>query len=169
MVFLIFAGVCDLFDGKFANSFERTEEEKAFGIQIDSLADMINFVAAPIILSLCLGLSQWYHLIIYSFYALAGITRLAYFNIAAESDRNAPLKYYTGLPVTFAALIFPVAWLLSWWLPTGVFNAVYALIFTTVAVLFISNFKIKKPRGTAYVFFILLAAVLTGLILIMGA
>ncbi|MCX7922061.1 MAG: CDP-alcohol phosphatidyltransferase family protein [Clostridia bacterium] len=169
MVFLIFAGVCDLFDGKFANSFKRTEEEKAFGVQIDSLADMISFVAAPIVLAYCLGLNAWYHLIIYSFYALAAITRLGYFNIQAGTNGNSPIRYYSGLPVTFAALIFPVAWLSSWWwLQPSVFKAFYTLVLFIVAVLFISNIKIKKPQGIAYLFFICLAIVLTGLIILKG-
>ena len=35
---LIFAGVCDMFDGKIASTMKRTKQEKRFGVQIDSLA-----------------------------------------------------------------------------------------------------------------------------------
>jgi len=166
MLFLIFAGICDLFDGKYANMHKRNKEEKAFGVQIDSLADMINFVAAPIVLALSLGLSSWYDLMIYSFYGLAGITRLGYFNIQAYENYDSPVKYYKGLPVTYAALIFPVIWLLSFWLQPNVFKILYELTIFVVAVLFISDIRIKKPRGYAYLFFISIAIGLTTFILI---
>jgi len=166
MLFLIFAGICDLFDGKYANLHKRNSEEKAFGVQIDSLADMINFVASPIILALSLGLNSWYHLVIYSFYGLAGITRLGYFNIQVGEEFDSPVKYYKGLPVTYAALIFPVIWLLSFWLQQNIFQIIYTLAMFAVAVLFISNIRIKKPRGYAYLFFISIAVGLTTFILL---
>ena len=41
---LMMCGVCDTFDGMVARSKKnRTEEEKKFGIQIDSLCDLISF------------------------------------------------------------------------------------------------------------------------------
>lgn len=168
MIFLIFSGICDLFDGKYANLHKRTKEEKAFGVQIDSLADMINFVAAPVVIALCLGLNDWYHLVIYSLYVLAGITRLGYFNIQVGDDFDVPIKYYSGLPVTYAALIFPVVWITSFWLETSVFKALYALTVFIVGLLFIANIKIKKPRGWAYLFFICLAVVLVSFIIAKG-
>jgi len=168
MMFLIFAGICDLFDGKYARLHKRTKEEKAFGVQIDSLADMINFVATPIVLALCLGLNNWYHLVLYSFYALAGITRLGYFNIQADSEADSTIKFYKGLPVTYAALIFPVSWMFSRWLQPNVFRAFYALTTLIVAILFICDIRIKKPKGIAYLFFICLAIILTAFIIFRG-
>ncbi|UCF88956.1 MAG: CDP-alcohol phosphatidyltransferase family protein, partial [bacterium] len=38
----------DTFDGKFAGLFERSEEEKAFGVQFDSLADAVTFGLVPV-------------------------------------------------------------------------------------------------------------------------
>lgn len=165
MLFLIFAGICDLFDGKYARMQKRTKEEEAFGVQIDSLADMINFVATPIVFALCLGLNNWYHLVIYSFYTLAGITRLGYFNIQADNESDSPIAFYKGLPVTYAALIFPIVWVFSFYLQASIFKALYALTIFVVAVLFISNIRIKKPRGYAYLFFICLAIALSSFII----
>ena len=40
---LLFSGLCDMFDGKVARSKKnRTAEEKSFGIQIDSLTDVVG-------------------------------------------------------------------------------------------------------------------------------
>ena len=47
-----------MFDGKVARMCKRTEEEKQFGIQIDSLADTINFIALPVVIMLSLGMNS---------------------------------------------------------------------------------------------------------------
>ena len=45
---LMFSGVCDMFDGKVASTKkERTRSEKRFGIQIDSLSDLVCFGVLP--------------------------------------------------------------------------------------------------------------------------
>ena len=41
------AGLCDMFDGKIASTMERTRQEKRFGVQIDSLSDLICFGVLP--------------------------------------------------------------------------------------------------------------------------
>ena len=60
MICLIIAGVCDLFDGAVARRCKRTEEEKAFGIELDSLVDVLSFIALPItIFPLPLSVKDW--------------------------------------------------------------------------------------------------------------
>ena len=45
---LALSGICDAFDGRIARTKkDRTEEEKAFGIQLDSLCDVICFGVFP--------------------------------------------------------------------------------------------------------------------------
>ena len=52
--FLLICGICDLFDGKVARTKKnRTEMERNFGIQIDSLSDMVAFGVLPA----CIGVS----------------------------------------------------------------------------------------------------------------
>ena len=65
MICLIVAGICDLFDGTVARRCKRTKEEKEFGIQIDSLADTVNFLCLPVVIMLSLGMNNILHLIIY--------------------------------------------------------------------------------------------------------
>ena len=59
----------------------RTDEEKCFGIQIDSLADIVCFGILPIVLGFKLGMYHVYGVAILLFYGLAGLIRLAYFNV----------------------------------------------------------------------------------------
>ena len=44
---LIISGLCDLFDGFIARKCNRNETQKAFGVQIDTLCDIISFVIFP--------------------------------------------------------------------------------------------------------------------------
>lgn len=44
---LMVAGFCDMFDGRIASTKVRTVQEKRFGIQIDSLSDLICFGVLP--------------------------------------------------------------------------------------------------------------------------
>ena len=162
---LIIAGICDLFDGQLARKCKRTEQEKNFGIELDSLVDAIDFIALPIVIFLRLQMNTWYHYIIMVIFAICGIARLAYFNIMVE-DNNKPVKYYMGLPVTYTALIFPVFYLLKYILPLNIFSIIYTGLIAIVAVLNIINIKIIKPKGMAYLVFSLLAIIM--LILYLG-
>ena len=40
---LLLSGACDMFDGAIAARCKRNEEEKLFGVQIDSLCDLVAF------------------------------------------------------------------------------------------------------------------------------
>ena len=96
--FLALSGLCDMFDGKIARTKKnRTEDEKNFGIQIDSLSDMVCFGILPVTICFRLGMKYIYSMIILTLYALAGLIRLAYYNVTeakrqAETDENR--EYY---------------------------------------------------------------------------
>ena len=152
---LILSGICDMFDGTIARKCKRTEEEKEFGIQLDSLNDVFNFAAFPILIFIGMGLTNIYNIIIYCIYAMFAIARLANFNIKTANP-NKKAKYYEGLPVTSAAVIFPVFYLLSLVLKENVFDIVYSLIILLVGVLFVTNIKVAKPSLKTSIFFLIL-------------
>ncbi len=108
---LLFCGLCDMFDGKVARTKKnRTAEEKSYGIQIDSLSDVVAFGVLPATMTVCLCGNIWYSYIVAAFYALAGMIRLAYFNVTEElrqKETDECRKTYLGLPITSASLIFP--------------------------------------------------------------
>ena len=144
IIFLLISGVCDAFDGRVARACKRTNDEKLFGIELDSLADMVSFIFLPINIFYGLGFSMWYHIIIYALYTLAGVIRLAYFNVKAE-ETDGPVSYYSGLPVTSVSFIFPLVYLLSLVTSKQEFNIIYTLTMLFISLLFILNFKLKKP------------------------
>jgi len=117
---------------------------------------VISFIALPVTIYMNIGYLSPVHLIIYIIYSIAGIARLGYFNVVT-ADSEGPVKYYTGLPITYAALVFPVMYLTINVLPTYIFGIVYTVSMVIVTALEVIKVKIVKPRGLAYVFFALLA------------
>ena len=68
---LALSGLCDMFDGKIARTKKnRTEDEKQFGIQIDSLCDVVCFGVFPIVLCYELGMRRIYSMAILVLYGL---------------------------------------------------------------------------------------------------
>ena len=109
---LAFSGLCDMFDGKVARlKKDRTEDEKRFGIQIDSLCDVVCFGAFPMILCYSIGMRGPAGISILVFYLIAGVIRLAFFNVMEEKrqdETDEARKYYQGLPITSIAIILPL-------------------------------------------------------------
>ena len=147
LICLMVAGVCDMFDGKIASTMERTRREKRFGVQIDSLSDLVCFGVLPaiIVYTACGGSRLSYYLS--ALYLLCALIRLAWFNVDEEErqDRETGRRsVYLGLPVTCAALIFPgfiglgeaARWPMQLLLP---------LITLVTAAAFLTPFRLKKP------------------------
>ena len=154
---LMFSGLCDMFDGKVARTKKRrTEEEKHFGIQLDSLADLVCFGVLPAYIGYKLGFSKAYFLPIILFYPLAALIRLAYFNVLEIMRKgDGPVKEYVGLPVTSAALIFPFLYIFKKFLKRY-FVYVYGGLLLIVGLLFISKIKVKKPKTKHMIIFIII-------------
>lgn len=167
--FLMFCGLCDAFDGKVARTKKgRSAMEENFGIQIDSLSDIVAFGVLPacigaamirtspfLINTLKINCPIWYGMLIrfsvffiLILYILAALIRLAYFNVTEEERRKnetGARTEYTGLPVTSAALIFPTVLLLQYVIPADV-TPLYILVALFTGIAFVSKFHIKKPE-----------------------
>lgn len=145
---LAFSGLCDMFDGKVARlKKDRTEDEKRFGIQIDSLCDVVCFGAFPIILCYSIGMRGPAGISILVFYLIAGVIRLAFFNVMEEKrqdETDEARKYYQGLPITSIAIILPLFCTLRPLLGHRFLSELHICILT-VGLLFIINFPLRKP------------------------
>ena len=161
LICLIIAGILDLFDGVVARSIKRTEKQKSFGVQIDSLCDVINFLVLPVIIFLGLGINKWYAILVLIIFVLAGVTRLAHFNVMVEkTNKDTPIKYYEGLPVTYISLILPLIYLLRNILIYKTFINMFTISMLIVATMYVINIKILKPRGKAYIVLPLIGLIL---------
>lgn len=160
IICLMFSGLCDMFDGKVARTKKRrTVEERQFGVQLDSLSDLVCFGVLPAMIGYSLGIKYTLLVPLVIFYPLAALIRLAYFNML-EVFRNSstPVKTYTGLPVTSSALIFPLVFAFKGILKAS-FPLVYGIMLFIVGVLFITKIKIKKPSLKVMILFIIIGVI----------
>jgi len=148
LVCLMIAGVCDMFDGKIASmKANRTIQERRFGIQIDSLSDLICFGALPAVIVYTASFESNTAFYTSGIYLLCALIRLAWFNVDEEDRQNSTdgaREVYYGLPVTTAALIVPALMGLGsmeGWPLDKLGPAV--LLFMGAA--FLAPFRLKKP------------------------
>lgn len=180
--FLMISGLCDAFDGKVARTKKnRTIQEMRYGIQIDSLADLVAFGVLPA----CIGnsmlrvlpsmpevsrvhlnrMTAWPFVSIFytimAIYVLAALVRLAYFNVEEEmrNDKHeGARKFYTGLPVTSASLIFPILLSFQYIIPYDI-TPLYFVAMLIVSCLFVMPLPVRKPGTRAILVMIVVGGI----------
>jgi CDP-diacylglycerol--serine O-phosphatidyltransferase len=90
--------VFDLLDGRLARWRHMSS---ALGRELDSLADMISFGVAPAAIAFAVGLNTWLDQVILIFFAICGLSRLARYNITADSlsASTGRVEYFEGTPI----------------------------------------------------------------------
>lgn len=145
---VVISGTCDAFDGAVARTKKnRTADEKCFGIQIDSLCDLICFGVTPAVICYTMGVNGIFGFLLNFFYILCALIRLAFFNVLEEKrqqTQEGSNKIYRGLPVTSISIVLPIVYLLKYF----VFKTltIFYLMLLTLGFLFILDFKVKKPN-----------------------
>ena len=169
--FLMLSGLCDTFDGKVARTKkDRSEAQKSFGIQIDSLSDLVAFGVLPSCIGIAMlraseKLTDVPHLrlsgnadkpvlypialfVVVLLYVLAAMIRLAYFNVMEEQRQKVEegtRKTYLGLPVTSAALIFPTVMLIQFMTRQDL-TLLYFGVMLVTAIMFVVRIHVPKPQ-----------------------
>ena len=148
VICLVVCGICDAFDGTVARTKKnRTEDEKAFGIQIDSLCDAVSFGVFPAMLCYRMGMNSAAGCAILALFALCGVIRLAFFNVQEgkrQQTEGGCNKTYRGLPITTSSIILPLVYLTRSFLPSRVFLTLLHVIMAVTGFLFILDFSVKK-------------------------
>ena len=103
-IMILVAQCCDVLDGRIARL---TRSASSFGIQYDSLADLVAFGVAPGILVYQWALKPWgrWGWLAASLYVTAGALRLARFNVQIASVEK---RHFVGLPIPAAADVIAV-------------------------------------------------------------
>ncbi len=140
VVLLTISGICDGFDGYFAKKVRKPHQSSEYGVELDSLADIVCAGVFPVIISMSLGFTHWYNLIIYVLFIMCGITRLTYYNVNS-SDKD----YFNGVPITVSAFLIPAVYLI-FRNTTAKFVLMIALMisFSLLSIFYVVNVKIKK-------------------------
>lgn len=163
MVCLALSGFFDMFDGKVARrKKDRTDNEKLFGIQLDSLVDVVAFGAFPAVFCYCMGLRGTLGMLAIGFYCICGVIRLAYFNVVETNNffsEEEHEKVYHGLPITSISIILPLFFLLNPLVTGKMFYILLTAMLFGVGTLFVIDFKMKKPSNKILAALVLLVAV----------
>ena len=163
---LLASGICDMFDGKIARTRKKsTEEERRFGIQIDSLCDIICFGVLPAVIGITSApsdssLLRTVALATGLLYILCALIRLAYFNVTEETRQSTETgrrTHFMGIPVTTSAVVFPLTFAVGELLTSagGLLATlapwVYPLLLLVTALSFITPVRVRKPHGAGLV------------------
>ena len=143
---LLWALFCDWFDGPVARRMtDRTNEDRAFGAQLDSLADIVCSGVAPAMLLIFIGdLDPWY-LPGAALLVAAGAIRLAHFNVfGADNDA------YSGLPIDSNIIVVTALFPFRELLGHAAFSSVLYVAIVTLAVLNVAPFRMPKLTGGWY-------------------
>ncbi|HHX54878.1 MAG TPA: CDP-diacylglycerol--serine O-phosphatidyltransferase [Clostridiales bacterium] len=170
IVCLAISGLCDMFDGKIARTKKnRTDDQKLFGVQIDSLCDVICFGIFPVVICYILGVRGVLGGIAIAYYSICSVIRLGFFNVL-ETNRqikeDGANKYYYGLPITSITMILPVVFLLSFVISAYAFKWVLLGMLFIVGTLFILKFRLRKPTNKQLIILVIIVSFIVSFILL---
>jgi CDP-diacylglycerol--serine O-phosphatidyltransferase len=111
---MVFAAlVFDVLDGRIARWRQKSS---GMGRELDSLADVISFGVAPAVIGYGCGMQGLYDRIVLTYFVTCGVSRLARYNITAEtlSEGGDKVKYFEGTPIpTSLLLVLMMFWAAS--------------------------------------------------------
>lgn len=116
LAFMPFGLFFDFFDGKVARWRNKSS---LMGQELDSLADLISFGAAPAACAFAIGMRTPLDHVLLTFFVLCGLLRLARFNVTVASlpkDKSGKSKYFEGTPIPTS---LSIAALMAYWVGQG--------------------------------------------------
>jgi CDP-diacylglycerol--serine O-phosphatidyltransferase len=147
-LFIGIAMILDTLDGFFARL---TNSSSAFGVELDSLADVVSFGLAPAILAFTWGLWPLQRLgwAAGFLFVAAAAMRLARFNVqSATTTASSDKRYFVGMPSPAAASVIAAT---VFWYPSGLHErqtALPALAMVLVpAFLMVSTMRFRSVKA----------------------
>jgi CDP-diacylglycerol---serine O-phosphatidyltransferase len=104
---IVAALVFDVLDGRIARW---RQQSSSLGRELDSLADVISFGVAPAMLAYACGMQGFFDRIVLAYFVVCGVSRLARFNVTAETmaDASGKVRYFEGTPIPTSVLLVAV-------------------------------------------------------------
>ncbi len=158
MIGLIWAVFFDWSDGLITRRMKgRTQEQRAFGEQLDSLIDIVSFGVCPAVVLLSYGeFSPWY--LPGAFVIVAtGVIRLSYFNVFGLVDEST----YMGLALDNNIIVLTFVFLFDGLVSQTVFAPLLYAILMALAALNVAPIKTPKFGGRWYYVLIVYTLALT--------
>ena len=152
-IMLVFAGICDAFDGAFAKKINDNSTE--YGVQLDSFADIISSGVLPVLICMSLGYLNLINIFIYILFIMCGIIRLTYYNVHSSKSKN-----FTGIPITSSTIVIPLLILFT------KNEVAHMVALTLLSFGFVSNFNIKKPSLLVKIIFSIIGILICGYVIL---
>src|SRR5512139_729046 len=164
-VAILLACVFDVLDGKVARLSGATSK---FGVQYDSLADLVSFGVAPALLAFSWALRPYgrFGWLAAFLFVVCGALRLARFNVMSASGET---KYFKGLPIPVAASMIALTILLylrlietGWVKDIVILVMIYILAFLMVSSIQYASFKeldLAKRKPFSIFMFVVLSII----------
>jgi|TARA_B110000483_G_scaffold243659_1_gene334963 phosphatidylserine synthase len=144
MIGMIWAVAFDWIDGLVARRMKgRTSNDRTFGMQLDSLIDIVNYGVAPAVLLLSYGKFDPIFLLGAFVAVAASAIRLSYFNTYGLSDESK----YTGLALDNNNIALVFIFLFESVFAGGIFSVVLYVSVVGLAALNVSQIKTPKLSG----------------------
>ncbi len=155
---MIWAVLFDWGDGIIARKIKgRTDEQKNYGAQLDSLIDMVSFGICPAVFLLSYGrFSAWFLPGAFVIVATSAI-RLSYFNIFGLVDS----RTYKGLALDNNVILFSFVFLFEPFLNPVFFSILLYIMFMIMAGFNLSSLRTPKFSGKWFYILIIYTVVLT--------
>jgi CDP-diacylglycerol--serine O-phosphatidyltransferase len=162
---ILLASVFDVLDGKVARLSGATSK---FGVQYDSLADLVSFGIAPAVLAFSWALRPYgrFGWLAAFLFVVCGALRLARFNVMSASGET---KFFKGLPIPAAASIIALTILLylrlietGWVKDIVILVMIYVLAFLMVSSIRYFSFKelnLAKRKPFSIFMFVILSMI----------
>lgn len=125
-IFIFLSAFLDLFDGRIARKLKVNSE---FGVELDSLADIVSFGVAPALLFHSIAAPSILTSLVFILFPTMGALRLAKFSVKPT------IGYFNGLPIPAAGL--PIAGM-------SLFSYSNAWVTLLLALLMVSPIRVKK-------------------------
>ena len=157
MIGIAWAVFFDWSDGNIARRMKgRTDEQRKFGGQLDSLIDIVSFGIGPAVVLLSYGdFSPWFipgAFII----AAAGVLRLSYFNVYGLAGKSS----FQGLAIDNNGILLTLVFILNSFVSTSTFTIVLYITILTLAVLNVAPIRTPKLSSGGWYYAIVLYALL---------
>ena len=113
MALIPLAFILDALDGRIAR-WRKTHS--TLGRELDSLADVISFGVAPAALAYACGMQGGWDWLVLSFFVCCGVSRLARYNVTAESlaGEDDKVPYFEGTPIPTSLVLVVVLAVAAW-------------------------------------------------------
>lgn len=141
---MIVSGICDAFDGALARKGNYSKFQKAYGVQLDSLSDVICFGVLPAMITSVIS-NNICAKIICAFYVMCGVIRLAYFNALSVTEKNKK-GGYVGVPITTVSIVYPLIYILIKFINVNLLPTVMTIVLLVLGVSFILKIDIPKAN-----------------------